>query len=365
MQENPLYLTEQIITYIGNKRTLLSFIGKAVEQVRLSLNKDKLDIVDIFSGSGIVSRYMKQYANVLYANDLEGYAETINHCYLSSAPNRDAFEEEYLLIKHKLNTEPLRKGFISELYCPQDDNNIKAQERVFYTQRNGQYIDTTRQLIDELKVPDSIKPFILAPLLYEASVHTNTAGIFKGFYKDTDTGIGKFGGKGENALTRIKGNIELQRPIFSNFDCEVHISRKDANELAKVLPKTDLVYLDPPYNQHPYGSNYFMLNLINDYQKPTNISKVSGIPNNWNRSVFNKKAKIKDSLGKLCATLDTHYLLISFSDDGFISVDDMVSLLSEIGKVSVFDKEYNTFRGCRNLQDRDVHVKEYLYLVKK
>ncbi len=214
-------------------------------------------------------------------------------------------------------------------------------------------------------MPDSIKPFILAPLLYEASVHTNTAGIFKGFYKDTDTGIGKFGGKGENALTRIKGNIELQRPIFSTFDCEVHISRKDANELAKELPKTDLVYLDPPYNQHPYGSNYFMLNLINDYQKPTSISKVSGIPDTWNRSEFNKKAKIKDSLQRLCSNLDTKYLLISFNDDGFITVKEMLSLLSDIGTVSVFDKEYNTFRGCRNLNDRDIHVKEYLYLVKK
>ncbi len=97
-QENPAYLTEQIVTYIGNKRALLTFIGSAIEQVRLDLNKDKLDIVDIFSGSGIVSRYMKQYANVLYANDLEGYAETINRCYLSSAPNRDAFEEEYYLL---------------------------------------------------------------------------------------------------------------------------------------------------------------------------------------------------------------------------------------------------------------------------
>ena len=46
-------------------------------------------------------------------------------------------------------------------------------------------IDTIRKAIDS--VPESYKKFFLAPLLYEASVHTNTSGVFKGFYKDKNT----------------------------------------------------------------------------------------------------------------------------------------------------------------------------------
>lgn len=61
--ENKKYLTQQIITYIGNKRSLLSFIGNSVELVKQELNKDKLDIFDVFSGSGIVSRFFKQYSD--------------------------------------------------------------------------------------------------------------------------------------------------------------------------------------------------------------------------------------------------------------------------------------------------------------
>ena len=34
MQENPAFLTEQIITYLGNKRALLDFIGQAVLHVK-------------------------------------------------------------------------------------------------------------------------------------------------------------------------------------------------------------------------------------------------------------------------------------------------------------------------------------------
>ena len=363
--ENEAFLSEQIITYIGNKRALLSFIGTALNEVKKELGKDKLDVVDIFSGSGIVSRYFKKYSAHLYVNDLEDYCCTINRCYLSNREDIDlkALESYYLFIREKLDNEPLKAGFIAEMYAPADDQDIKAGERVFYTTRNARYIDTARQLIEE--VPEPYKTLLLAPLLYEASVHNNTSGVFKGFYKNSKTGIGQYGGNGRNALTRILADIELKMPVFSNFSCETTILQEDANKLAKELPEVDIVYMDPPYNQHPYGSNYFMLNLINSYQRPEEVSKVSGIPLEWNKSQYNRKQTAKDCMFELCRELKAKYLLISFSSDGFISRDEMTDMLSSLGDVKVLDKEYNTFRGCRNLNSRDIHVKEFLYLVRK
>ena len=364
-EEKTAYLTEQIITYIGNKRALLSFIGTAVEEVQKELGKDKLDIADMFSGSGVVSRYMKRYARALYVNDLEDYCETINRCYLANEDEVDlaVLEQYYNAIKSELEQKPLLGGFITELYSPKNDQDIQPGERVFYTTRNAQYIDTARQLIET--VPEPYKTYLLAPLIYEASVHNNTSGVFKGFYKNSKTGIGQYGGDGRNALTRILGNIELKMPIFSNFSCDVRVFKEDANKLVSKLPEVDLVYMDPPYNQHPYGSNYFMLNLINNYVKPTEISKVSGIPVGWNKSQYNKKSTAKASMENLCSGLKAKYLLISFSNDGFITKDEMVEMLSALGEIKVLDTDYNTFRGCRNLNARDIHVKEYLYLVKK
>ena len=364
-QENPDFLTEQIITYIGNKRALLGFIGTAVDVVKQELNKDKLVTVDIFSGSGIVSRFLKQHSSTLHVNDLEDYCETINKCYLSNTEeiDFDTLEQYYTKIKNQLDAGDLQRGFISEMYSPFDDTDIKKGERVFYTTRNAMYIDTARQLIDE--IPEPYKTLLLAPLIYEASVHTNTSGVFKGFYKNSETGIGQFGGNGRNALQRIMADINLNLPVFSNFSCDVVIHKKDANALAKELPQVDLVYMDPPYNQHPYGSNYFMLNLVNNYVRPTEVSKVSGIPVGWNTSQYNKRPTAFESMKDLCTSLKARYLLISFSNDGFITKDDMLGLLTDIGEVQVYDKEYNTFRGSRNLNGRDIHVKEYLYLVKK
>lgn len=363
--ENPSYLSQQLITYIGNKRALLPFIGTALDEVRRRLGKDKLIAADIFAGSGVVSRYLKAYSSVLYANDLEGYAQRVNQCYLANREQVDMNRLSRFFEKttERLSKEPLRAGFITELYSPQSDRDIKSGERVFYTRRNAMYIDTARQLLEE--VPEPFRTYLLGPLLCEASVHTNTSGVFKGFYKSKHTGIGKFGGDGQNALSRIMGDIELKLPVFSEFSCETHVTRRDANELAGELPEMDLAYIDPPYNEHPYGSNYFMLNLINDYERPADVSKVSGIPKGWNRSRYNRRREALAAMQQLCTDLKASHLLISFSDEGFISKEDMVEMLEKLGDVCVLDKEYNTFRGSRNLSARDIHVREYLYLVEK
>lgn len=363
--ENPNYLKTQLITYIGNKRALLDFIGNGLLLIKNKLGKNNLDIFDVFSGSGIVSRYFKKHAKYLIVNDLENYAEVINKCYLANKNEIDLkyIESIYKDLRNKIDNNPLQSGIIRKYYSPEDDKNIKIGERVFYTNRNANYIDTARLMIDDIDIDQ--QHFFLAPLLSEASIHANTSGVFKGFYKCKKTGIGQFGGTNGDALFRIKGDINLPFPVFSNYNCETEIFKEDSNKIAEIVPEVDVAYLDPPYNQHPYGSNYFMLNLILENREPENISHVSGIPDNWKRSSYNKRIKAYNSFKDLVVKLKAKYLLISFNSDGFISLETMLDLLSTIGKVTVLETKYNTFRGSRNLRNRDIHVKEFLYLVEK
>jgi adenine-specific DNA-methyltransferase len=363
--ENEEYLSRQLITYIGNKRNLLGFIGLGLDWVKKRLNREKLLLLDLFSGSGVVARFFKAHAGVLWANDLEPYAETINRCYLANKSELPLAElgDRYGFILSRLEQEPLRRGFLAELYAPRDDREIRDGERVFYTSRNASYLDTARQYIEDLDT--ALRPFFLAPLLAEASVHANTAGVFKGFYKDRATGRGRYGGAGDYALNRIKGNIALPFPVWSNFECPVHIYRKDANLLAEEIDEVDLAYLDPPYNQHPYGSNYFMLNLIQSYKRPELLSPVSGIPAGWNHSRYNKKGSALQALTELVEKIKAKFLLISFNSEGFIGSREMKSLLEKNGKVVILETPYNTFRGSRNLKKRRLHVKEYLFLLEK
>ena len=224
------------------------------------------------------------------------------------------------------------------------------------------FIDTMRDEIN--KLPRVFQKFFIAPLIYEASVHNNTGGVFKGFYKGKN-GIGKFGGEKANALGRIKGEIRLKMPVFSNFSCDFAVSQKDAADFAKDCERVDIAYFDPPYNQHPYGSNYFMLNLIAQYKKPKDISEVSGIPKEWNKSVYNKKAKAKESFFELLASFKAKYLLISFNNEGYISRADFEAFGAKIGKLNVIEQKYNAYRASRNLGARSIHTTEYLYIIKK
>ena len=91
-EESSAYLTEQILTYLGNKRALLPFLGAGVEIVKKSLGKERLTFFDAFSGSGIVSRYMKRHASLIVANDLERYSEVVNRCYLTNRADIDEKE---------------------------------------------------------------------------------------------------------------------------------------------------------------------------------------------------------------------------------------------------------------------------------
>lgn len=383
MTENTQYLTEQLITYIGNKRSLLPFIKQGVEIVQKELNKEFLHCFDVFSGSGIVSRFLKSYASSITTNDLETYAKIISSCYLSnkSSINFDELEKNHSeLVKsttNEISTCELNNscpGFVSELYAPKDEDNVQFGERCFYTPYNAKYIDIIRQKITD-EVPVELQKFFIAPLLSEVSVHANTAGIFKGFYKNSRTGKGQFGGNGKNALERIKGKIELPLPIFSNFECPSYVFQEDANTLIldemlyNHLPEKefDLAYIDPPYNQHPYGSNYFMLNLIANYQRPDceKISRVSGIPKDWNRSSFNRKRDAAESFTNLVSSLRAKYLMVSFNSEGFISKNEMINILEKVGTVTVLDISYNAFKGSRNLKNRDIYVSEYLFIVKK
>lgn len=364
--ENPEFLTTQIITYLGNKRRLLEHIEKEILLIAEKLNCQKLVCADLFSGSGIVARMLKKYSSNLIVNDLENYSAVINGCYLIN--KKDFPVQEYSALKSKIeelcSIEKI-PGIISQNYAPQNDKDIQKGERVFYTRQNALLIDTYRKLIDDVVKEEPLKKFFLAPLITEASIHVNTSGVFKGFYKDKNTGIGCFGASGKNALSRIFGKIELKTPVFSNFESGLEIFQKDAVALSKELKNLDITYLDPPYNQHPYGSNYFMLNLILKNKLDANISKVSGIVQNWNRSVFNKPYAALSSMEEIISGISSKYVIISYNSEGFISFDQMSGMLKKYGNLKTVEIKYNTFRGSRNLKNRDIHVREYLFVLEK
>ena len=357
------YLKDQIITYIGNKRKILPFIERSLNQIGI---KD-YTFLDLFSGSGIVSRLAKVHgAKKIITNDLEYYSMVLNGVFLR---NEEGNKKEFEEMKQEILSKPLFEGWVSENYAPKDDNDIQRGERCFYTRENALIIDSYLESLK--KLPCEVADMFLAPLIYEASVHTNTSGVFKGFYKNKQ-GIGQFGGEGKNALQRICGKIDPQFPVFCPNETENIIISADASRVAKdteivgQAKGIDITYIDPPYNQHPYGSNYFMLNAIAKCKCPEEISKVSGIPKDWNRSIYNKRVEGVMQLLKDIENVDSKYVLLSYSSEAYLPIKDMVAELAKIGLITNLQEiDYNVFRGSRNLSNRPKKLQEYLITIRK
>ena len=268
------YLKKDIIAYIGNKRNLLPLIKNAIQKTGLDPQKKDLTFLDLFSGSGAVSRLAKSLGFRVIANDWEYYSYVINKAFietdkeeLNSCFKKLGGIKNVLEILNNLKEPSFKDRYISLYYSPQDDINPDIKnERMFYTNRNAKTIDAIRSKIDEWaksKIIDKKEEYILlALLLYESSTRSNTSGVFKGFHKG-------FGGTNGDALSRILKSVELTMPVLINGK-KALVLKEDAVKLSREFNKTkiDIAYLDPPYNQHQYGSNYHLLNTIALNDKP-------------------------------------------------------------------------------------------------
>ena len=358
------YIYQTMLTCIGNKRKLVPHIQKIIQDIVGRLGKPKLTIVDGFAGSSVISRALTPYADHLYTNDLEHYSYLMAKACMITPPHADQVRiTEHVVAANALaSTGPYVEGILCKHYAPKVTLDIQDGERCFYTRENALIIDTIRHYIATAVEPH-LEHYILAPLLNKASIHTNTAGVFKGFYKKD--GIGHFGGAGENALERIMKPIRIEGPVWSTEIFTPHISQCDINTLITTLPPTiDIIYLDPPYNQHPYGSNYFMLNVLAENKEPTAMSVVSGIPKDWNKSTYNSHTSAIKSMKHLLTTglEKSKYILISYNNEGIITPDDW-KVLFESYAISEYKIAYDTYKGCRNLKDRPQKVNELLFLV--
>ena len=108
-----------------------------------------------------------------------------------------------------------------------------------------------------------------------------------------------------------------------------------------------------------------MLNLVASYEEPTETSRVSGIPTDWRRSAFNARGRAAASLEDVLRTVDARFILLSYNSEGFVPPETLRGILADIGTVEEVELQYNTYRGSRNLGNRDMYVTEHLFLVER
>lgn len=345
------YVFAQLIPYIGNKRKLLGLIRRAIDVTGIRAGH----FVDCFAGSGVVSRFAKHAGFEVIANDWEPYALSLNRCWIEqNALPAFASLGGYERAIQMLNELPGEVGWVTTHLCPDDDERPDAlRDRMFYTRANGMRIDAMRAQIsrwlDAGVIDDAELHCLLAPMLYAACYTANTSGVFKGFHNG-------WGGQTSTALYRIRSQFTLRPASFFDNSFPNRATQTDATQLAQSLRQNgspiDIAYLDPPYNQHPYASNYHVLNSIALWDKPRTSPKItprmkSAIREDWQttrRSAYNYRGEAERAFGELIEAIDARFILVSYSTDGMIPLQAFIESCLARGATSVLSEPYKRYR---------------------
>jgi adenine-specific DNA-methyltransferase len=346
------YVFHQLIPYLGNKRQLLTLIGEALAHT--GVVPARATFVDAFAGSGVVARYAKQLGFAVVANDWEPFALALNTAAIACdrAPAFAALGG-YERALEQLEALPGVDGWITRTWCPADDAAPDpTKERLFYRRATGRRLDAIRERIATWRNDGTIdgdgEACLLAPLLYQACFLSNTSGVFKGFHAG-------WGGRNATSLHRILEDLSLVPQRFFDNGRRHHATAVDARHLAGELASrgvtADVVYLDPPYNQHPYASNYHVLHSLTVWDRPelpppTERGHRAGIRRDWTarKSAFNSRLTAAAALADVFDRLDAPHVLLSYSEDGLIPLERLLSLASAHGAVRIFCRRYKRYR---------------------
>jgi adenine-specific DNA-methyltransferase len=393
------YLSRQLIAYLGNKRRLLPFFrdvfADLVQQLPVSAGEGPPGFIDAFAGSGAVSRLAKLMGFRVAANDWEAYAQVLNSAFigLNASQLSRLFGEVggMSAVLEELNSlgscsEAPFEPYVSRHFAPAHTESADyRRERLFYTAENARFLDRIRSEIERrypepLPIADAAggtvpaqwrrndqeKVLLLALLIVEASVHANTSGVFKAYHKG-------FGGHGGDALTRILGAMKLEQPELADGAASAEVAGVDAAEFLREH-SGDIVYLDPPYNSHQYGSNYFMLNSIARWDRPSvptartgagALRHKAGIREDWRntRSAFCYEAEALDAFRELLDVVDCRHLVLSYNTEGVVPLEQLLDLLEQRGRVRLYGRDYVTYRGGRQSLHRRTGNTEFLLVM--
>jgi adenine-specific DNA-methyltransferase len=380
------YVFSQLIPYLGNKRKLLHLIARAVDFTGVGAGGT---FVDLFAGSTVVSRWAKRRGMRVVANDWEPYAHQIAlGTVVPNAPPPLAALGGPAAAFAALNALPPVRGYVATHLCPADDERPDVdRERMFFTQANGRRIDAIGEQVDAWARRGAIDAFerayLTAAFVYAVSYASNTSGVFKGFHRG-------WGGRTGTALYRIRGTLALAPPVLFDNGLANLALREDARLLAPRLADVcggepggrgglaavpDVVYLDPPYNQHPYGSNYHVLNTVALWDKPTVDPGIgtagpgrdkSAIRKDWRvdrRSPYNSARDALPAFRELLATVAARWVLVSYSTDGNVPLAGLVEALAERGSVTAFAEPYKRYRVSTPRMSPRSHTVEFVAAV--
>ena len=319
-----------------------SFVESRVE------SEESLTLFDAFCGTGAVSDRLKNKFNLVINDNLKwATVYTAGRLYASSCHFERLGFDPFAFLNQ---SDEKVQGFIYKNYAPTESS------RMYFTPENAARIDYFRKQIEEWHknklLSEAEYMLLLASLVESVSRVSNTAGVYGAFLKKWDG--------------RALKPIEFIKPAYNACDSlNIKIyNDKTENIISDV--KCDILYLDPPYTQNQYGTQYHLLEtlILNDHPS---VSKVTGSrPVMPMRSDWSKEYKAHILLDRIIANTTARYIVMSYNNDGLMSKEYIEAVMKRYGKPETYCCKKISYKKYQNWksQNHKEHF-EYLFFVEK
>ncbi len=311
-----------MIKYLGSKRRLVPALAvlAAASGARTAL--------DLFCGTTRVSQAFKGLGLTTTAVDKARCAHVLARCYVASDPGADpGLVDEVGAAVERLNALPGRAGYVTETFCV---------ESRYFRPENGARIDAVREAIEEGWAGTRLWPVLLTSLLEAADRVDSTTGLQMAYLK-------RWAPRAHRPLTlRVPDLLPGPGRAVHGDAC--------ALVAAGVLGDVDLAYLDPPYNQHRYDSNYHVWETLVAWDAPAHYGvacKRDDLRDPANRSPFNGRRTMPVALADVVTRVAAEVVVLSYNNEAWLSYEELHELCSARGHVEVLAFDSARYVGAR------------------
>lgn len=294
-----------MIKYLGSKRTLVPVLAD------LAAATGARTAVDLFTGTTRVAQAFKRRGMLVTATDIASYSAVLSDCYIATdAAVVDVAELDDEL--RRLSALPGTPGYFTKTFC---------QDARFFQPRNGARVDAIRDDLESRR-DHPLFPILLTSLMLAADRVDSTTGLQMAYLKQW--------------APRAHNDLELRRPELLPGPGVTVLG--DAMATVDALPRTDVMYLDPPYNKHRYFTNYHVWETLVRWDAPEHYGvacKRIDSRDEATKSVFNRKRAMPGALSSIIERANAEVLIVSYNDESWITAEQMMRTLRDAGHEDV------------------------------
>lgn len=343
------------MNYIGSKYSLIDFLKESINRTLQDCNETRspseMIFADLFAGTGVVSGSFKEDGYAIIANDIQYYSYVVTKHMIENNGNLDKERCNKLILK--LNEIDGAEGFIYRNYSYEGTEGQQFR-RMYFSESNAKKCDAIRLEIERWRTDGKINEneyfFLLGSLINSIDKYANTASVYGAFLKKLKSSAQK--------------EMQLSPLPFMHGSVKCKVFNEDTIDLIKKV-SGDILYLDPPYNDRQYCTNYHMLETIARYDNPVIKGKTGLREYASQKSVFCVKNKVADAFEEVIENADFKYIFLSYNNEGLMSLDTIERIMRKYGRYNVYMKNYRRFKADNARDNKTDTTVEYLHCLIK